>query len=520
MTEQRENQFFKGALLLTVAGTLSKILSAGYRIPLQNLTGDIYQQIYPLLGTMMILSLYGFPSAISKLMAESRSSGKEVSLVNFYLPILSILILINGLFFVILWNFSDSFASFAGDIHLSMAYRYTAIAFLLIPFTSLLRGAFQGHQKMTPTAVSQIGKQLIRVFIIIYVAYAYSIGKMGAYEIGEFGAIALIAGSAFALLILIFYFLKEKPYQRTPIEEIPWSYFWRSIVIVGIVAVFNHMILLLIQLVDVFTLIPHLTMHGYEKNEAMILKGIFDRGQPLIQLGAVLGSSFALALLPNVSAHRVVGKNQELESSIHEALSVTLYIAIAATVGLILIFPETNTLLYENTKGTGSLQILSLAILLSALTITIATILQGLNDYKRTALYIFFAFMMKWLLNGILIPHFSIRGSALATVFSLLFLSFLLTVRLKKVFPDLRLFQVFRWRALGGALLGMVTIVQFFRLLLPYELLPSRLFLLLYVLFMITIGATVYFYLLYRLQAFKNVQSLQIRLANLFKRRF
>lgn len=45
---------FQGAVILTIAGLLSKILSAVYRVPFQNIVGDtgfyIYQQVYPFLG--------------------------------------------------------------------------------------------------------------------------------------------------------------------------------------------------------------------------------------------------------------------------------------------------------------------------------------------------------------------------------------------------------------------------------------------------------------------------------------
>src|SRR5690625_4731116 len=101
MDENETNRLVKGALLLTVAGFISKILSAGYRIPLQNLTGDfgfyVYQQIYPILGIVMILSLYGFPVAVSRLTAELNVENKHLSLQGFYKPILLILLGINGL---------------------------------------------------------------------------------------------------------------------------------------------------------------------------------------------------------------------------------------------------------------------------------------------------------------------------------------------------------------------------------------------------------------------------------------
>jgi len=68
---KRMNSIIQGALILTIAGIISKILSAFYRIPIQNLTGDLgfylYQQIYPFIAIVIILTLYSFPAAISQM---------------------------------------------------------------------------------------------------------------------------------------------------------------------------------------------------------------------------------------------------------------------------------------------------------------------------------------------------------------------------------------------------------------------------------------------------------------------
>src|SRR5690625_5928841 len=92
MVENKQNQLLKGAFILTLAGIISKVLSALYRIPLQNLTGDygyyVYQQIYPFIGMLMMLSLYGFPAAVSKLTSEQQANNKDLSFKKFTRPIL------------------------------------------------------------------------------------------------------------------------------------------------------------------------------------------------------------------------------------------------------------------------------------------------------------------------------------------------------------------------------------------------------------------------------------------------
>src|SRR5690625_21918 len=134
MGGNESNKLMKGALLLTLAGIISKVLSAGYRIPLQNLTGDIgfyiYQQVYPLLGMAMVLGLYGFPSAISKLTVDLRAEGKEVSLRNFYKPVFIILAGINVALFLLVYLNAHFLALLVGDMNLVATYQNAAFIFL------------------------------------------------------------------------------------------------------------------------------------------------------------------------------------------------------------------------------------------------------------------------------------------------------------------------------------------------------------------------------------------------------
>src|SRR5690625_427668 len=148
MTGKETNKLVKGALFLTLAGIIGKILSAGYRIPLQNLTGDLgfymYQQIYPLLGMILILSLYGFPSAISKMVVELRAERKGPSFQSFYLPIFLILFVMASLVSVVIFLDAESIAIFTGDACLTKIYKWSTIYLLFFIFFVLFRYVFYG----------------------------------------------------------------------------------------------------------------------------------------------------------------------------------------------------------------------------------------------------------------------------------------------------------------------------------------------------------------------------------------
>lgn len=517
MVENESKGWVRGAFLLTLAALISKVLSAAYRIPLQNLTGDIgfyiYQQVYPLLGMALVLSLYGFPSAVSKLTAESKAAGRTITFQNFYIPILIILLTITGSIAIVLFTNANRLASLVGDVGLERAYQLAALSLLVIPFTSLLRGRFQGNFQMKPTAYSQMGEQLVRVIIIILIAIYVSVSGTSLYHIGEGAAIASFCGGLVAFVILLLFIRKNKP-LKTADQVIPWKYYLHTLLLLGLVASINHMVLLLFQLADAFTLIPALTEYGFSRKEAMEAKGVLDRGQPLIQLGTVLGSSFALALIPSISAKQLKENADVFYHKVRSSLMIGFYIAIGATVGLIAIMHEANILLYQDDKGTMDLQILVVAILLSSLGITASTILQGLGYIKRTALFILIALLLKWTLNQLLVPLLGITGSALATILALLVFSLLMLFELRRKLPNLALTRHINWPTLFLANGGMLLYIFLIDLFIRVDL--SRTGALIYVLFVAGTGACIYFIILLRGRTFTESEMSMLPLSKVW----
>ncbi|MDY0394852.1 polysaccharide biosynthesis C-terminal domain-containing protein [Virgibacillus halophilus] len=273
-------------------------------------------------------------------------------------------------------------------------------------------------------------------------------GNADLYHIASAAGIAAICGGAAAVIVLFTFYRRSKmPPAVTITEKIDWNGYFHSILLFGIVQALTHMVLLIIQFADTFTLLPGLMDHGFSKLEAMEEKGIFDRGQPLIQFGMVMGSSFALALVPNMAKSRLQEHETVFMESVRTALSVGFYIAAGASIGLILLFPEINLLLYRDVSGTYSLQFLMLAVVLSSLAITGSSILQALGYVKQTAIFILIAFICKWAANHVFVVWWGITGSALATVLALALLCILVMSGLKQRLRGFSWVRQIYWQA-------------------------------------------------------------------------
>ena len=136
------------------------------------------------------------------------------------------------------------------------------------------------------------------------------------------------------------------------------------------------MLLVLLQLADSLNLFSLLVNSGIQENEAKALKGVYDRGQPLIQLGTVVATSMSLSLVPLITKEKMQNSSIELKEKIQFALKISIVVGVGATMGLYSIIKPTNIMLFENEEGSQILALLTLVILFASLIMTITAIFK------------------------------------------------------------------------------------------------------------------------------------------------
>jgi O-antigen/teichoic acid export membrane protein len=461
---------FRGAFILTIAALVVKILSAFYRIPFQNIVGDIgfyiYQQVYPIYGIAIVLSTTGFPVVISKLYAEQREKGNvDKSRLLLFISFIY-LQLVGFICFLILYFGADIIALWMNDPHLTVLLRVVSIVFLTFPFVSLLRGYYQGIGDMFPTALSQVGEQTIRVLTILLLSYLFMQKGYSLYLVGGGAMFGSITGSMVSSIILFMFLWIRKEWKwiapsrgmfRTFAVEI--KEIFKALTFQGLMICLSGMLLIFIQLADSLNLYSLLTINGMEKDMAKSLKGIFDRGQPLIQLGTVAATSLSLTLVPLITRERLSEKQSNLTDKVQLALKVSIVIGLGASAGLWAIIRPTNIMLFENDLGSTELGILGFVILFTSIILTIIAIMQGLGRLVFPALAVTVSFPIKYGLNMLLVPWCGTKGAAISTIITLAFVTGVLLLKLKNIFSA----RLASFRSLANVLWATTAMVVFLK---------------------------------------------------------
>jgi O-antigen/teichoic acid export membrane protein len=431
MSKERGSSFLKGAAILGAGALLSKMLGVVYRIPYQNITGDlgyyVYTQVYPLYSALLILATAGFPIAISKFVAEKLALGDTRGARRLFRVSASVLTLTGIVFFILLWFGAPFIAASMRDSKLVLPIRSVSFALLIVPVMAALRGYFQGHHDMVPTAVSQIAEQFVRVTTIIILSYWFMKTTGNVYLAGAGAVFGAVTGALFAFVVMLFFWRRNQRIQRyMPVQPgAGYTYTQESIgeivrklVYYAIPICLGSLVLPLMQLSDSFTVVSMLMRGGNTAETAYSLKGIFDRGQPLVQFAAFFATALSLSLVPAIAEAQALGKRQVIAARTELALRLTFLFGLPASIGLAVVAGPVNVMLYENDNGTTALVVLAFTTIFATLGITSAGILQGMGEVTLPVRNLFIGVAAKVALNIFLIPSFGITGAAMATVCS------------------------------------------------------------------------------------------------------
>lgn len=417
--------FFRGALVLSLAGLFVKIIGALYKIPLARLIGKegigLYQMAYPVYGILLTLSTAGIPVAISILVAEKQAQGDHYGSRRIFR--LSFAMLCGfGLLFTLLMVLLSPWLSRYVFLDERVYYALLAVspAILLTSISSCFRGYFQGHQTMTPTALSQIIEQLVRVTTVLLLAYLLMPYGLALAAAGAtFGA---VTGGVASVATLLFYYRRHKKRSRPqrPVQPPePVTHWLKRIAALALPVSVGGLVVPIMQVIDAAIIPMRLQVAGHSAQDATGLYGQFSgMANPLINIAPIVTISISTALVPVIAEAVAKGDRKEIHRRINQALWSTFLIGLPAAAGLLVLATPICDMLYAEPDVGPLVAVLTPSTLLLGLYQTTRGALQGMGKTYLPVVNLTAGIVIKGTLNYLLvaIPALSIQGAGIATV--------------------------------------------------------------------------------------------------------
>lgn len=421
MKKYKDNLILKGATTLGVGAFVSKLLGAIYRIPLTNFLGGkgigFYQTVFPIYALLLDFSGCAVPSAISKIIAQS-SFEKNNRARQYLYSSLKLLSILGLIFSLSMFIFAKPIARLQGAPEVTFAYLCLSPSVFLVALISCFRGYFQGLMDMSPTAISQIIEQVIKLTtgILFVKLLSFNLEKAVA------GATFAITISEFiALLFLIVLYKKRtknfvgliKPNReenkKNYIEILRTSL---PITIVGIA-------LPLSQVIDSFLTV---NIIGSYRTDATTLYGLLGGvALTIINLPVSICHSVATVTIPSVSSESTNIKQDERAKKV---LFITVILSLPCALFCLIFAPFIVNLLYralpqiEKNIAINLIRLLSPCVLLLSILQTLNAVLIGKGKLYVPVISLSVGVVIKTSLNLILmkIPRFNIYGGGIALI--------------------------------------------------------------------------------------------------------
>lgn len=429
----KKEGFMQGVMTLMFSQVLIKILGLVYTLYLTNRSGfgdkgnGICASGYQIYALLLTISSIGVPSAISKLVSERVAVGDNKGAHRIFkiaFATFSIIGLIGSLLLFFGAHVIAEKWLQIPEAEMTLVALSPAIFFVTV--ASVMRGHFNGRQKISVGAKSQTLEQIFKTLLTIIVVEIVAILSNVSTEWMAAGAnLATTLATFLGFSYLVLYYRSERKEVSIEIKNtVNYKYervftIVKKILLVSIPITLTAIMSSINKNVDSFTVVRNLKKFMTE-DQATSLYGILGgKVDTLTSLPLAINVAFATALVPAISAAKAKNDNKAITEKTSFSLLVSMLIGLPCTVGMFIFSqPILNLLFPKASDGALILQISSLTILFTILDQTINGALQGYGKLMIPTFSLAVGVFVKFILNITLIPNpnFGVYGAAIGSV--------------------------------------------------------------------------------------------------------
>lgn len=468
MQKRKQQTFEYGAVILLFSTMISKIIGAIFKIPLNNVIGDLgfgyFSSAYDLFTPIYSLAMAGLPIAISRMVAENMAE-KRYRDVHAVLKIAQKAFLVTGILgfvamLIIIYPFVTITDKTGGSIY-SLLIIAPSLFFCCI--TSAYRGYYEGIRNMYPTAISDIIESSSK--LIFGYTIAYLIMKNGG-NVAFAAAGAILGVTLGTALSALFLFLRHKigGDQITKAELLSspepksQSVLFRVLVSIAVPVVLSSLATNVASLIDV-------SMVKWQLNRVMdqsadvvfnmyktsiadynatakqtltnaalptFLYGVRGKAFTIYNLIPTISSVLGVSALPVLASVWATDRNNktEIKKNIESIIKFTAIIAMPAGVGMAVLSKQIMALLYNSVAsveiGAPMLTVFGISAIFAGISAPMTSMLQAIGKQMIPVRNVAIGAVIKIVVNFLLVgmPQINILGAPIGTLCCFVYIFF------------------------------------------------------------------------------------------------
>lgn len=425
--KNRGRELFAGALTLTVAGFLVKVIGLVYKIPLTNILGDsgmgYFTSAYTVYTVFYTVLASGLPIALSLIISEARALGSARLEYLAFRRSMALFTLLGAAASLIMVLLAGPFAYLIGNSGAAVSVAFIAPTLFFVSGVGVMRGYFQGRGDMIPTSVSQIieaaGKLLIGLLLLLLARrLGLSLRLCSAFAIL---GISLSTAAAFFYLFIKkgrvreLSFIEEKSGDKDTVDIS-----FKRILSVSMPITLSALAMSLSGVIDLLSVTRLLGANGISEDSANALFGNYSSlALPVFNMPSVLITPIVYSFSPLIRECALVGDRENTVKNIDKALESAIFISLVISFGMAAFPREILSLIFSGAESVKTaapaLRILAMSVVFFALFSVISGIHQALGRSRIPIIAVCIGSLIKVILSVTLIPRVGIIGAAIGT---------------------------------------------------------------------------------------------------------
>lgn len=377
----QKHPILSGAVLLTAAGILSRLIGFFYKIFLSREVGaealGIYQLIFPITGICFSLTSAGIQTAISRYVSKALGM-KQPSEAKSYLQIgLFLSVTLSLIIGVFLFTYADFIANIClGEPRCASLLKIISFSFVPCSVHACLNGYFYAQKKAAIPAVSQLVEQFVRVGSVYLIDQILeSQGKNITISLAVTG---LVFGEIAGMLLSV-------SFSGIRLDLIPRFSFAKELLSMAVPLTATRLVINLFNSIENVLIPNRLRTFGYTQAEALSVFGVLTgMSLAIIMFPSVLTNSISVILLPTISEAQATHDDAAIKKAIRRTISACLVLGFTACIGFLLTGSFISNIIFQNALAGTFTRTLSWICPFLYLCSTLNSILNGLGYSKAT----------------------------------------------------------------------------------------------------------------------------------------
>lgn len=474
----KEPRLIVGVIILMISNIIVKVIGVLFKIPLHELLGDrgmsYFNIAYNLFTTLYLVSTAGLPTAISMMVSEARVKGKKLEVRRIFRTAVCLFFVLGTIGTSIMLFGAGGLASLMGSDDSKWSIMAISPTLFLICISSSIRGYFQGHQNMLPTACSEIIESAGK-FVLGIVLGTWAVREGKSIEICAAYAISGVAiGEACGLVFLICAkLLHRQDYSYTLAVDdgtvSPSKKILKNLLLISVPVMLSSVALNLTSTIDTFTIINIIKRYSSAEASEIAYGNYTTLAVTLFHLPSAFIYPISTSLAPALSAARAAENKIKEKSVLNASIKMTVIISIPCAIGMAIMSGPILSLLFSNKDSINSaaplLSILSPAIFFSAILTVTSAALQACHYQRKPIISMLCGIVAKAVVSCALmsVESIGIFGAPIGTLvsyFVMAAVNFIFV--LKYVSSEINIFRLIVKPMVASGLASVITLTSYY----------------------------------------------------------